>query len=540
MLTADPAAQLRVVAHRLRFLRGNKNLTRGINPMKERIIHQKHLMAPALALLYLANWLALPAYPRESARRAVGRKALDPADVQVRLYYPRLVSRDGDGTEPDSSEYTGLAITNHSAEKATLTFTAYDTTGAPISGEGIDNPITIELEAGQQMPVVDSQLFGSGMPIQQSFGWIKVESNIREIVGLFMSFNRDLSMLEGGAASSATLTSFVLPEIKSEGFTQINIANPNDAPANLTFYLLDRNGWDRSTQVARAVNPNGVLAESIADLFPDVIPADSDYIWLTSDQGVVPFEYLGKIAQDVEGLNGLDANAGGTTLYAPQYVVGGPDWKSALSVINLDPEPGVVTFRFISDDGAQYGLTRQIAVAAYGKVYISDPSFFFECVDELFGEFDCAPETLVQGYLEIVSSGVRLAGSVVFGSSGDRTFTSALPLESTLQTRMTFSQVASNATYFTGIALLNPNEEETSASIEVYSSSGSLIASKTEAIGGRMRKSQLLTQLFTELPGLDLSSGYIKVTSERGLASFAVFGTTNLSVLSAIPAQAIP
>jgi len=55
-----------------------------------------------------------------------------------------------------------------------------------------------------------------------------------------------------------------------------------------------------------------------------------------------------------------------------------------------------------------------------------------------------------------------------------------------------------------------------------------------------MRKSQLLTQYFPQLVGQNISSGYIKVTSDRNVASFALFGTANLSVLAAVPPQAIP
>src|SRR5688572_31208118 len=64
-------------------------------------------------------------------------------DVRLRLYYPRLVSRVGNRGESDS-EHTGLAITNLAAERAELTFTAYDTSGAPLAGPEITNPISLD------------------------------------------------------------------------------------------------------------------------------------------------------------------------------------------------------------------------------------------------------------------------------------------------------------------------------------------------------------------------------------------------------------
>jgi len=49
-----------------------------------------------------------------------------------------------------------------------------------------------------------------------------------------------------------------------------------------------------------------------------------------------------------------------------------------------------------------------------------------------------------------------------------------------------------------------------------------------------------LSQYFPDLEGQDIASGYIRVTADKGVASFALFGTRTLSVLSAIPPQVVP
>jgi hypothetical protein len=41
------------------------------------------------------------------------------------------------------------------------------------------------------------------------------------------------------------------------------------------------------------------------------------------------------------------------------------------------------------------------------------------------------------------------------------------------------------------------------------------------------------------LEGIDRTGGYVKLTSNQGVAAFALFGTQNLEVLSAIPAQTV-
>ena len=109
---------------------------------------------------------------------------------------------------------------------------------------------------------------------------------------------------------------------------------------------------------------------------------------------------------------------------------------------------------------------------------------------------------------------------------------------STLQDAVIFGQVASNETFFTGLALLNPNDMAVMAMIEVFDRNGDLVISKVETIAAGRRLSQVLTQYFPALDGVDISSGYIKVTIDKGVASFALFGARDLSVLSAVPPAA--
>jgi subtilisin family serine protease len=451
--------------------------------------------------------------------------------TQSTLYFPRLVTTDGTGKTPDDSEYTGIGLVNLDNSDGILALTALDKSGSPIAGANITNPAALALTKGAQLPIVDFQVFGSGLPARKPVGWMKVESSIRKLVGFFLAFNGSLSVQDGADCSSATLSSFIFPEIEDQGFTQIHVANPDPgASAIITFNLIRSDGIQRAAAVNRSVSSNGAVAEFITDLFPGVTPVGSDYLRVSSNStmGVVPFEWLGKTGLYVEGLNGQDATGGATTLYCPQYVVG-PGYRTTLSVVNLDSVAGIVTFRFIRDDGTQIGATQQVYISAQGKIYVTDQKFFLD-----------PGNTLTQGYLEIVSSGPKLAGSVVFGDPGRTTFSSALPLVSTLRTAVIFSQVASNATYFTGLAVLNPSTSAANATLNVYDGNGALSRTRSLTIGARQRISQVLTQYFPDLTGQNISSGYITLTVDKGVASFALFGTNNLSLLSAIPPQVVP
>ncbi len=462
--------------------------------------------------------------------------------AEATLYYPRLLSRRNDSESLDNSESTGIAVVNLGAEDAQLTVKSLEGGGLETTGAEMTNPVSMSLGSGEQIPIVDSQLFGSGISDSGTIRWMKIESTQPETAGFFLSFNDTLEVLDGADVSSATLSSFVLPEIlvpeaqtegdtkqaNEDGFTQIHVANPNRDAATVTFELYSSDGTLRQT-VSRRIEPNGSLAVSLLDLFEDSTPISSDYIVATSDQPVVPFELLGKTGVFVHGLNGQDATASGTTLYSPQYVVGGSTWRSVLSVVNLDSSSGNITFQFIGDDGTQIGAVRTLPIAANGKIYITDQTFFLD-----------AGEVLTQGYVKVTSDGPSLAGSVVFGDQGLGQFSAALPLVSQLLDSMIFGQVASDVVYFTGAAILNPNEVAVTATIDVFDKEGDLVVTLTRVIAAGRRMSLLLTEYFPELEDRTISSGYIRITVDQGVASFALFGTNNLSVLSAVPPQVVP
>jgi hypothetical protein len=135
----------------------------------------------------------------------------------------------------------------------------------------------------------------------------------------------------------------------------------------------------------------------------------------------------------------------------------------------------------------------------------------------------------------ITSNGVKLAGSVSFGDAGGNSFASALPLVADLQQQVILSHVASDSTWYTGIAMVNPNAGQVQSTIEVFDAGGMLIGHQDLVLEARQSKSQLLTQYIPALATSQLGSGYVKLTADRPIASYAVYGSRN--GLSAVPPQ---
>jgi hypothetical protein len=180
----------------------------------------------------------------------------------------------------------------------------------------------------------------------------------------------------------------------------------------------------------------------------------------------------------------------------------------------------------MAENGGQIGATRELPIVRNGKIHIDDRNFFGP-----------AGAGLVQGYVEVNGGGLKLAGSVVFGDPARSSFSTSLPLVSELRQSLLFGHIASNQTWYTGLAILNPNLAAASAGIAVYGDNGNLIGSKTVPIPPNGRTSGVLTEYFPELKDQNRTSGYIRIQVDRPVAAFALFGTGEGSVLSAIPAQ---
>jgi hypothetical protein len=69
---------------------------------------------------------------------------------------------------------------------------------------------------------------------------------------------------------------------------------------------------------------------------------------------------------------------------------------------------------------------------------------------------------------------------------------------------------------------------------------GARIASMRETVPAGGRKSRLLTEYFPGIRGQSHRGGYVRVAADRPVAGFALFGTHDLSSLSAILPQSPP
>jgi Leucine-rich repeat (LRR) protein len=445
-------------------------------------------------------------------------------EIKTILLYPRLVDVGGDGT---STESTSIVMANLSPRAAKITAWAYGQGGQEIQGENITNPVSMTMSPEEQRAAYDYHMFGQNFRQGGGGGWMKLESTEKQVAGFFMMFNDTFTYLDGANASLAGTQQFVFPEVADRGFTEIRVTNPTAGKANVTFELRKADGQMRMSAVLHPVEGSGTYAVQLSDLFAGVKPEPGDYVRASSDRDVVPLEYLGEKPKYVYALSGQEVAGGSRLLYGAQYAVVAGQWRTTISAVNLDALPGTVTFRLINDEGMQIGQTKSVAISAFGKVHVTDQDFF------LGGD--------KSGYVEVSSDGPRLVGSVVFGDPDSEAMASSLPLTSGLMTSMVFGHAVSDDTWYTGITLVNPGVADADVTLSLYNTSGLLVKSRRMTISAGSRVVDVLSgsKLFPDLQGRN-HYGYMTVTSNRGLAGFALFGTNDLNVLSAIPPQVVP
>ena len=441
------------------------------------------------------------------------------------LIFPALVARQGNLYDSSNNTSTGLAIANLDETEANLALTAFNQAGAPISGAGITNPKSLTLPPGTQFPRIDYEVFGAGFSGVDRPGWFRLDSTSRKIAGFFEIFNGSLTILDGVDVSARPMSALIFTYVEAGGFMEIHVVNPNAVPVAVTLNLLDSNGVLRGPPAVRTLDPYGVLVESLAGLFPQTTDQSSDYVRVTASMGVASFALLGKADMYLKAMNGQDVTTGATTLYSPQYAVGG-GWRSTLAIVNLDPDPGQVTLVLMDRNGRPLGNSRSMDIQGGGKIQIDAQDFFVT-----------PDEGLKEGYVVISSSGVALCGSVSFGDAGGHRFASELPLVADLQQQVIFSQIASDPTWYTGLAIVNPHQEPVPCTLEVHDAAGTRIGLRELILQAGQSMSRLLTEYVPALGSMSLTSGYIRLSAARPVASFAVYGSQD--ALSAVPPQAM-
>jgi hypothetical protein len=374
-------------------------------------------------------------------------------------------------------------------------------------------------------------------------GWIQAESSSSQVAGFFLEGDVNLAFLDGAPAEDWTATWLCFTRAKGGAHSfrnQIRVINPNATEAHLSFRLMNRDGSPRGPAVERTLSPRGRLSEDLTELFPGTDPDFTGYVTLSSDVGVTGYESLAGSAT-VYSLPAQAASAA-TTLYSAQFAsgpAGTTRYFTDLNLINASTERRHVRVSLTGNDGVP------VPGAVPAEFLLNPGEQRLARGEEYFSLANAAVALrITEGTLVIGVDGPGVIGDVTFGDPLAGRFMAGLALDGSPAADMVLSQVAEGGqadgrSYFTGLAMYNPNPQDVLVTVDLYAEQGQQTGTRTFTLGSGMRLSRTLPQI---IPGFTRQlRGHIRITTAGGpIVAYELFGeSSSLDFLAAVPPKVI-
>jgi hypothetical protein len=463
-----------------------------------------------------------------------------PGTTPANIYFPFF--------EGDTQRYTGYAVANWGSKPADVLFRAFDNDGNELMNPAeVVNPRMITIPPRSQMALLGEQIHGLAFEGRPRNGWIQAQSGSSEVTGFFVEGDFSESLLDGAVAEGKSDTWLCFTRVRgtTDSLTnRITIVNPNAVPAHVAVRLFSADGLQQGPEAEIELPARGRLLQDLSGLFPGAGPGFTGYATVASDTGIIGYESFegNSTAFSLPAQSMSTA----TTLYSAQFASGPPSGPSDpiryftdVNIVNASSEPRHIRVALIGNNGSPVpGVDAVDFQLGPGARKLTRG-------EELFGLENAAAATAItEGTLVVSADGPGILGDVSFGDPISAAFMAALPLDGTPRDRMVLSQVAqgvqgTGASYFTGIAMYNPNRGDVFVSIEVYSEFGQRTGNGTVFLESGRRLAKTLPEL---VPGfVSQMRGYIRLTSSGGpVVSFGIFGeASTVRFLAAIPPQPI-
>ncbi len=439
------------------------------------------------------------------------------------------------------NRYVGITLANWGSTPADVLLTAVDSEGNSVEpSTDVINPRMVTLPPRGQVALLTDQIHGAP-PVD---GWIRGDSSSSEIAAFFLHSDEDPSRIAGTRAGSEGAAELYFGRIEDQ--TRVTVVNPNGVAAKIELQLIDRWGATLATESFEIV-PWGLLSEEARDLLPilsslqTIKESVSGYIRLTADRGVQGYQEI-RIGGSSYMLPGQPRSEA-TTLYAAQAVYGSPNggtaYFSELNLINTGTDPRSIEALLVGPTGLPVpGMMNpaNFHVAA-GEQIRTD-------LTRLFGMTNpTSSPDFTEGSLVVSVDDAGIIGDLLIGDAGGTRFRASFPLERAAASDLVFPHVAqtgsaSTHSYFTGVAIYNPNPAAAILDLDVFSSNGTMTGATRFLLRGFNRIAATLPEL---VPGLNTQlEGHIRIRVSGGaVVACATIGDQSLQSLVSLPAERI-
>jgi len=432
--------------------------------------------------------------------------------------------------QADADSYLGFAVSNFGTTGANVQFTGYGSDGYSLAFP--TNPFSLFLQPRAQLAMLAFQMFGIPISTTQA-GWVRVSGDSPSLAALFQFGDYPNLSLDGSVAVAEPVNSLRFTRVfegpnafrGQSASTFLSIANPTTGPVTMNLNLLGSQA-NQALAPQRTVSlpSNAVLYGTVSEIFNTTLPITGGWVdvQVTSGDGVAGFELLRfPDANTAVGLNGASGGAPNQS-YSAQLVVT-PEYFTNIKLINTSTLARTVVLNAIADDGTDLVSSTTVHLEV-GQSMEQNASQLLNLAEGV-------------GSLRVEADGPGIIGDILFGDPDSLKFAASCPLESRKFTRAVFSHVANGLNYFTGLALLNPNAQTASVTLDVYAMSGTKTGSTVLVLGPKQRFSRLLSQLLPISEGQ--MGGYLMLTSNVPILAQELYGDSRLNFLSAVPPRIV-
>jgi hypothetical protein len=411
---------------------------------------------------------------------------------QSALYFPRAFS-------PADLGSTGFAVVNPGPAAASVTFRLLGASGATVA------LWTQVVPARGQVARLGSEYF----PNTATGGWVQATSTTAGLQGFWIG--GDFSTYTDGADGALPATDQILPLVASQ--TEINIANPNNAPIAVTIRLREPNGVESSAPVTVTIPELGVFQEMASALFPNASLTAPMHIRVNSDGMFVTTSVVRGllVPTDTGVVNGVAVNTATPVMNFPHAVsgpLGGQNYSTVVGITNLASTAQTMTISFTRQTGGT--LTAQRVVDGNGT--------FRETVQSLFNL-----SLFENGWIKVTAL-APITGIVAYAETTLGAF-AVVPVQVTPRANLLFLHVADLDPWATGLALLNATTSPANVEVFAMYPDGGLIGGPETASTASftLNPGEKISKLLgPEIIGKSAGSGFVFVRTTNDIPLYGV------------------
>jgi hypothetical protein len=442
-----------------------------------------------------------------------------------KLYVPAL--------RPIDTADLGIALVNPTLTEARVTLTARSYDGAIIQKAQMVNPVTVTLPGSGQIASLASELFRSGISGQT--GWVEISASTPAVRGFFSVFDSRLSFIDA-AEFAKPAQRLIFPHVATTGSspTELSLVNTASRAIGGTISLYENSGRLFATQ-SITMPPLSGFTRSIDELVPSATPFEGYVVvdsGLIQESGMVNsligFETYRDRA-DIALIHAFPESASRRIGFLPHFASQG-GISATLTLVNFSQDSQVLR---ITSEGLKAGRTARTPSSVTVERTLPPNARLREGVEPMF---NLSGDMLIDGYIRFETE-TNTRGVIGFLDYGSREGAlAAVEAQAEGYSDLFFPQVAEGGSYYTGLALLNPNSESSIVTLDAFAAGGSRTGSTIVNLKPGEREARLLSE-FLQLQ-INQVGGYLRLTATRPIFALGLFGSRNsLTFLASVPGQ---